>query len=118
MLGTWLLGVPAAAENAEHGRDFIDFVTAAENQKRLALDVGIPPTRASVYADADVIAQYRWYPAQAEALAQARPRPRIPEWSRVETILGDYLQLALIGELPAEDAITEAHVQIERALTR
>lgn len=116
MLGTWLLAVPADAPNPEVGRDFIDFVTSAENQKLLALETGIPPTRASVYEDPEVVETYRWYPNQLEALKNAQPRPRITEWSRVEAILGDYLQLALIGEMAPEAALKEAHAEIERAL--
>jgi multiple sugar transport system substrate-binding protein len=100
------------------GRAFIDFVTSAEFQKKLALDIGQPPTRASVYKDADVVAKYRWYPNQLAALEKATPRPRITQWSKVETILGDYLQLALIGELSPEDALAEANMQVKRALRR
>ena len=117
MLGAWLLAVPADAPNPDGGRAFIDFVTSADNQERLALEVGLPPTRASVYTDDDVVARYRWYPAQLDALENAQPRPRITDWSRVESILGDYLQLALLDEMTAEEAIAEAHAAISDALT-
>lgn len=116
MLGSWLVAIPAASENKELAREFIDFLTSQEMQTRLALEVGTPPTRASVYADPDVIGAYRWYPAQVEALRQAQPRPRTESWSQIETIMGDFLQLALLGEMSAEDAIAEAHQRIERAV--
>src|SRR6056297_2373215 len=115
MLGSWLLAVPADAPNPERGRAFIDFITSVEFQKKLALEIGQPPTRSSVYTDADVVGKYRWYPNQLAALQNAKPRPRIQQWNRVETILGDYLQLALIGELSPEVALEEAHAQIDKA---
>ena len=118
MLGSWLVAVPENSKNKSRARDFIDFLTSPEMQKRLALEVGTPPTRASVYEDADVVNAYRWYPAQVAALQSAQPRPRIAQWSKVEAILGDFLQLALIGELPAKEALAEANKRIERALTR
>jgi len=118
MLGAWLLGVPADAKNPKRGRDFIDFLTSAEVQKKLTLELGTPPTRASVYEDADVIAKYRWYPAQVKALQNAQPRPRITQWSEVEAIMGDYLQLALIGEMDPKKALMEANKKISRALKR
>ena len=118
MLGTWLVAIPSTSERQELARSFIDFLTSPDMQKRLALEVGTPPTRASVYADSDVVAAYRWYPAQYAALQEAQPRPRTPHWSRIEAVLGDYLQLALIGEMSAEDAIAEAHQRIERVLER
>ncbi|MEQ9608469.1 MAG: extracellular solute-binding protein, partial [Kiloniellaceae bacterium] len=118
MLGSWLVAVPADAKNREGARDFIDFLTSPAMQKKLALEVGTPPTRASVYEDAEVVGKYRWYPAQVEALQNAQPRPRITQWAKVETILGDYLQLALIGELAPQDALLEANDKIARALQR
>jgi multiple sugar transport system substrate-binding protein len=116
MLGSWLIAVPADAKNGKRARDFIDFLTSAEVQKKLALELGIPPTRTGVYQDSAVIAKYRWYPAQLEALQNAKPRPRITQWSKVEAILGDYLQLALIGQMAPEKALAEANSKIARAL--
>ncbi|MEO1200465.1 MAG: ABC transporter substrate-binding protein [Pseudomonadota bacterium] len=118
MLGAWLVGVATTSQNPERARDFIDFLTSPEMQKRLALEVGTPPTRASVYADDEVVGAYRWYPAQLDALNNAQPRPRITQWSRVETILGDFLQLALIGEMEPADALAEANERINDALAR
>lgn len=116
MLGTWLMAVPANASNPDLGREFIDFMTSAEVQKVLALETGTPPTRGSVYNDADVIEKYRWYPDQFEALESGRARPRITQWAEVETILGDFLQLALIGEMEPEEAVRQAQARIEAAL--
>jgi multiple sugar transport system substrate-binding protein len=118
MLGAWLLGIPADSPNKQRAADFIRFVTSAENQKLIALETGNPPTRASLFTDKDLVAKYRWYPAQLEALNVAQARPRIAQWARVETILGDYLQLALIGQMQPQQALTEANAQIARALTR
>lgn len=118
MLGAWLLGVAADSPNAARALDFIRFVTTAENQKRMALETGNPPTLAALYTDRDLVAKYRWYPAQLEALNAAQPRPRIAQWNRVEAILGEQLQMALIGQVSARDALLEANQQIQRALTR
>ncbi len=116
MLGSWLLAIPADAPNPEAALDFLSFATAPEQQRALALEIGLPPTRAAVYADADAVDAYRWYPAQLDALENAQPRPRITRWSEIESILGDYLQLALIGEISAEEAVAEAHARIAGAL--
>ena len=118
MLGSWLVAVPATSERQETARGFIDFLTSPEMQKRLALEVGTPPTRASVYADQEVISAYRWYPAQVAALQEAQPRPRTAAWSKIEAIMGDYLQLALIGEMSPKDALAEANERVSRALDR
>jgi multiple sugar transport system substrate-binding protein len=116
MLGSWLLAIPRDAPNPELALEFLEFLGSEEVQKRLTMETGLPPTLRSVYQDDEVVGQYRWYPAQLEALENARARPRIPEWSRIEAILGDYLQFALIGQMDAERAVSEAHRRIEAAL--
>jgi multiple sugar transport system substrate-binding protein len=116
MLGSWLVAVPADSKNQAKARDFVDFLTSQAMQKKLAIEAGSPPTRASVYKDAEVAAKYRWYTAQLAALEASQPRPRIAEWGKVEAILGDYLQLALIGQMQPKQALTEANEKIARAL--
>ncbi len=118
MLGSWLLGVAADAPNPDVALAFLEFVTSDDVQRRLALEVGLPPTVEAAYTDADVVEMFRWYPAQLEALQNARARPRIAQWSQVESILGDFLQFALIGQMTPEQAVTEAHRRIEAALGR
>ncbi|WP_395448304.1 ABC transporter substrate-binding protein [Aminobacter sp. UC22_36] len=116
MLGSWLVAVPESSANKERARDFINFLTSASMQKRLALETGNPPTRASVYADPEILAAYRWYPAQYAALQIAKPRPRTEKWAKIEAIIGDYLQLALIGEMKPADALAEANQRIADAI--
>jgi multiple sugar transport system substrate-binding protein len=118
MLGSWLLGVAADAPNPELAIEFLEFISSDDVQRRLALEVGLPPTVEAAYTDAEVVERYRWYPAQLEALRNARARPRIPQWSQVESILGDFLQFVLIGQMTPEQAATEAHRRIEAALPR
>ncbi|MGV2986758.1 ABC transporter substrate-binding protein [Vibrio sp. E150_011] len=114
MLGIWQLAIPADAKNKLEAEAFLKFATSAEIQKALALDFGMPPTRESVYLDDDVVAKYRWYPQQAEALKTGKARPRIHNWAEVESILGDFLQLAMMGQMTAEQALNQAQQRIAR----
>ncbi len=116
MLGIWLLGIPATSKNKAAAFDFLLYVTSPEIQKVMALHVGNPPTLASLYQDPELIARYRWYPAQLEALLAGVPRPRIPVWSRVEDILGGYMHEALLGLRSPEDAVRAAHDAISAVL--
>ncbi|WP_108127612.1 ABC transporter substrate-binding protein [Saccharospirillum mangrovi] len=109
MLGVWQLGVSANSENADLAEDFLAFFTSADFQRQLTLEQGLPPTRTSVYLDDDVVAKYRWYPNQLDALRQGTARPRVQDWQQLESILGDYLQLALLGRLSPEQAAKQAH---------
>ncbi len=116
MLGIWLLGIPATSKNKAAAFDFLMFVTSPEIQKVMALHVGNPPTLQSLYKDPELIARYRWYPAQLEALLAGVPRPRIAVWSRVEDILGGFMHEALTGIRTPEEALRLAHDAITQVL--
>jgi len=118
MIGAWLLGIPAASNNKDVALDFLEFVTSAENQRRFSLETGHPPTRTGVYNDPEVVLEYRWFPAQLAALENSVPRPRVASWSEIEGVLGDYLQLALVGEMSAEEALNAAQQRIQEILDR
>lgn len=118
MLGAWLLAVAADSPNVARALDFIRFVVSQESQKRIAIETGNPPTLAALYADADLVRQFRWFPAQLQALENAVARPRITQWNRVEAILGEHLQMALVGQAQPRAALVEANREIQRAIAR
>ncbi|MGO1075700.1 ABC transporter substrate-binding protein [Inquilinus sp. CA228] len=118
MLGIWQVAVPSGAPNAEGAQKFLAFLNGADMQKELALRFGLPPTLTALYADKDLVAKYRWYPDQLKALEAGVSRPRIKQWPQVESILGDYLQLALVGQMAPEEALTKASADIDKALAK
>ncbi|GAB7210052.1 hypothetical protein OS31_15580 [Dickeya oryzae] len=116
MLGIWQMAIAKNSQHSELAQQFLSYLTSAENQKALALELGLPPTRRSVYQDAQVVQKYRWYPAQLAALEAGKARPRIRNWQEVESILGDYLQLALMDQMPAKVALEQANQKIAQVL--
>lgn len=116
MLGIWQMAIAKNSQHNELAQQFLSYLTSAENQKALALELGLPPTRRSVYQDAQVVQKYRWYPAQLAALEAGKARPRIRNWQEVESILGDYLQLALMDQMPAQVALQQANQKIAQVL--
>lgn len=112
MIGAWHLSIPAASQRKDLAYEFLKFVTSQEVQKKMALEVGLPPTRTSVYVDPQVVEKYRWYPAQLEALKASKVRPRIPEWPEIDVKMGTYLNLALIGDRTPEEALNELNDEI------
>ncbi len=116
MIGVWHLAIPAASQRKDVAYDFLKFVTSQEMQKRLALEIGQPPTRASVYTDPEVVAKYRWYPTQLKALEASKVRPRLPEWLEIDVKMGTYLNLALVGDRTPEEALNELQDEIVEIL--
>ncbi|MFB6290901.1 MAG: ABC transporter substrate-binding protein [Candidatus Bipolaricaulia bacterium] len=115
MLGNWLLGIPKNAKNKKQAFHFLRWITSSGAQKLQALQGGVP-TRKSVYKQPDLQEINPFYPAQLDSLQNARPRPRIPEYSEVESVLGIQLSRAVAGAISPEKALDNANKKIENIM--
>jgi multiple sugar transport system substrate-binding protein len=116
-IGNWLIAIPRGAKNVDAAFDFLVWATSAEQMKRSAMR-GNPPTRKSVFTDAELLAKFPAYPAQLRSLESSRPRPRTPLWNEVENAFGIFLSKANSGELSPEDAMNQANVKIAEIIER
>jgi multiple sugar transport system substrate-binding protein len=116
-IGNWLLAIPRYSKNAEAAMDFLLWATTADQMKRSALR-GNPPTRKSLFQDAELVAKFPAYPAQFRSLSTSRPRPRTPQWNEIENAFGIFLSKANSGELSPRDAMNQANAEIEKILQR
>ena len=115
--GNWLLGIPRGSRKASMAFDFLLWVTSPE-QMRLSALRGNPPTRKSVFQDAELSARFRAYPVQFQALSQARPRPRSPIWNEIENTFGIYLSQANSKYYTPRAALDAANRDIGQILER
>ncbi|HET6979476.1 MAG TPA: ABC transporter substrate-binding protein [Pyrinomonadaceae bacterium] len=116
-IGNWLIAIPRDSNNAQAAAAFLVWATSAEQMKRSALR-GNPPTRRSLFQDAELLAKNPAYPAQLRSLESSRPRPRTPYWNEIENAFGIFLSKANSGELSPADAMNEANAEIEKILQR
>jgi len=116
-IGNWLIAIPRDAQNTEAAMDFLLWATTAEQMKRSALR-GNPPTRRSLFQDAELLAKFPAYPAQLRSLETSRPRPRTPHWNQIENAFGIFLSKANSGELSPTEAMNEANAEIEKIVQR
>lgn len=116
-IGNWLIAIPRDARNVEPAMDFLLWATSRE-QMKLSAQRGNPPTRKSLFTDAELVAKFPSYPAQLRSLESSRPRPRTPLWNEIENAFGIYLSKANSGELTAEDAMNQANAEIRSILER
>ena len=116
-IGNWLIAIPRDSHNADAAMDFLLWATNAEQMKRSA-ERGNPPTRKSLFNDAELVAKFPAYPVQLRSLETSRPRPRTPQWNEIENAFGIFLSKANSGELSATDAMNQANAEIEKILQR
>ncbi len=116
-IGNWLIAIPRDAKNAEAAFDFLVWATSREQMKQSAAR-GNPPTRKSIFNDAEMVAKFSAYPSQLRSLDNSRPRPRTPLWNEIENSFGIFLSKANSGELSAEDAMNQANAEIVKIIER
>jgi multiple sugar transport system substrate-binding protein len=118
MTGNWLLGIPEGSKNAEGALDFILWLTAADQQKRLLLEEEKPATRISVMEDPEAVAKLPFLPGLLAAARNAVPRPRTPHYNAVEAIYGLYVAEALAGQISGEEAMKNSNKEIRELMVR
>ena len=116
MNGIWHISIPVASRNKQAAFDFLEFLTSKEIQKLMVLKAGLPPSRSSVYADAEILAKHPWYPGIKDALENAVARPRTLFWAEIENTMGGLVQEAFIGQKTAEQALNEANAKIAQII--
>ena len=119
MTGNWLVGIPAGCDaKAGAALDFIRWLTAPEQQKRLLFDQGLPATRVSVLQDQEAVARLPFLPGLLEAAQTAVPRPRTVLYPAIEEILGVWVAKAIAGQTSGDDALQQANDEIRLLLVR
>ncbi|MFD1935683.1 ABC transporter substrate-binding protein [Nonomuraea mangrovi] len=106
-LGGNNLAVSAFSKHKETARDFIAFVTSAEQEKAFALINSTPMARASLYEDPDLIKKYPYLPALKEGILAAKPRPAAVKYGDVTAAIQESAYAIVSGAKPADQALTE-----------
>src|SRR5258708_3498712 len=114
-LGTWIMGINSNSTHKAESLAFMKWFTGVDAQRELAKRSGVP-VRTSVYTDKTLDAQYPWLPVILDALNNSVARPRTPDWSEVESTLGEHLNNAVTGKEKPQEALDNAAADITKLL--
>ena len=95
--------------------EFVKFMTDKHAQVEMA-KVGQMPVNIEALADAEAIAAMPLLPVFAQALATAKARPVIPEWSEIENVIATKIALAITGQKAVQVALDECAQEINAIL--
>ncbi len=98
--GGWNMFINANTEDPDAAWEFIQFMTAAEQQKFRALEGSVLPTRAELYEDEEVLDGLAIARLGQEAIQTARPRPINPYYSDMSLAMGGAFSESLNGDAP------------------
>jgi len=106
--GSEYLAIPAYADNAQRGWEFISFVTTQEMQKQQAVTTGWAPIWEDLLLDEEVIANQPWSPVVLQQYEY--PINMYPSQYATErrVLLADELMKAILLEQTAEQALENA----------
>lgn len=104
-LGGNNLAISSFSKHKETARDFIRFVTSAEQMKAWATSQSTPVTRASLYEDPELVEMYPYLPALKEGIEEAAPRPVAVKYGDVTAAIQDAVYPALTGETEPDEAL-------------
>ncbi|MFO1055388.1 MAG: extracellular solute-binding protein [Dongiaceae bacterium] len=109
-LGIFIAGVPKSAPNKANAIAFLKWYTSAATQAKLA-EAGSIPVKRSAFGVKDP--GNRLIPVALKQLdAGALPRPRTPDWAKVEELLGIELNKALQAGSGGGAALDAAAVKV------
>jgi multiple sugar transport system substrate-binding protein len=117
-IGIFIHGVSASAPNKDNAIAFMKWFATTETQTLLAQS-GDLPVKTPAFNDAQAVKDHRLLPvALAQLNAGAQARPRTPDWSKVESIIGTELNVALAAGSGGGDALDRAATQVKDYLTQ
>jgi multiple sugar transport system substrate-binding protein len=115
-MGIFIAGVPKSAPNKANSIAFLKWYTSGDAQKALAEAGSIPVKRSGFAAEKP---GNRLIPVALQQLdAGCLPRPRTPDWAKVEELLGIQLNKALQAGSGGGAALDTAAQQVKDYLTQ
>ncbi len=115
-MGIFIAGVPKSAPNKANAIEFLKWYTSPATQAKLA-EAGSIPVKRSGFAVSDP--GNRLIPVALKQLdAGSLPRPRTPDWAKVEELLGIELNKALQAGSGGGAALDNAATQVTAYLTQ
>ncbi len=116
-IGIFIHGVSSNAPNKDNAMTFMRWFATLEAQVALA-QAGDLPVLNAAFTDPTAVAAHRLLPVALDQIKSgAQARPRMPDWGKVEDIIGTELNKALVAGKGGGAALDAAAVQVKAALT-
>ena len=114
-LGGWNFFINAFAdtEAQDAAWEFVQFMTAEEQQREYALKGTYLPTLKSLYEDQEVAEQVPVVGLAPQALANTEPRPVSPVYSDMSLEMAEQFNSALKGDISAQEAASTLQEQLQ-----
>lgn len=110
-MGIFIAGVPKSAPNKANSIEFLKWYTSKEIQAKVA-EAGMIPVKRSAFA-VEKPGNRLIAVALQQLDAGAEPRPRTPDWAKVEELLGIEINKALLAGSGGGEAMDSAAAKVK-----
>ncbi|MFF3859608.1 ABC transporter substrate-binding protein [Streptomyces sp. NPDC002209] len=104
VLGGSNLAVSSHARHPASAADLISYLTSERVQRQVLTEGSLPPVRAALYEDPELIRAYPYLPTLRQSLLSAVPRPKSPRYDQVSLAVQAVAQDVMAQRQTAEQA--------------
>jgi multiple sugar transport system substrate-binding protein len=112
-LGGHNFAISAFAKNKASALEFIKFFGNEENQRSNLLATSQAPTRAGLYDDSELTAQFPYLPTLKESIEGANRRPSVVKYGDVTKAIQEAAYAALTGDQTSDAALADLQGKLE-----
>lgn len=105
VLGGSNLAVNTHARHPDSAARLIAYLTGERVQRQVLTRGALPPVRASLYDDPELVRRFPYLPTLRTAVVNASPRPKSPRYDQVSLVVQAVVQDALTGHQTPESAV-------------
>ncbi|MFF3843755.1 ABC transporter substrate-binding protein [Streptomyces sp. NPDC002328] len=117
VLGGSNLAVNAHARHPDSAARLIAYLTSEPVQRQVLTRGALPPVRAALYEDPELIRAFPYLPTLRESVLAAAPRPKSPRYDQVSLVVQSVVHDAMAGRETPEAAVRRLARELD-ALSR
>ncbi|MDT9695984.1 ABC transporter substrate-binding protein [Streptomyces sp. P17] len=105
VLGGSNLAVSTHARYPDSAARLMAYLTSERVQRQVLTRGALPPVRAGLYGDAELIREFPYLPTLRESVLTAAPRPKSPRYDQVSLVVQAVVRDAMTGRMTPEAAV-------------
>ncbi|MDK1476182.1 ABC transporter substrate-binding protein [Streptomyces sp. 549] len=113
VLGGSNLAVSSGSRHPRSAADLIRYLTSEPVQRKVLTDGALPPVRAALYSDRDLIRRYPYLPTLRQSVLAAEPRAKSPRYDQVSLAVQAVVQDALALRQTPREAVARLGRELE-----
>ncbi|HEX5566360.1 MAG TPA: ABC transporter substrate-binding protein [Streptomyces sp.] len=113
VLGGSNLAVNSRSRHPDTAADLIAYLTSERVQRRVLTEGALPPVRAELYSDPELVRAFPYLPTLRESVLTAEPRPKSPRYDQVSLVVQAVVHDAMAGRQTPRQAVARLARELE-----